>query len=127
MPNIALTTQEKRDTLALLEKHKGNRAAAARAIGVSPSTFKHRVDNALADVKAGNPKRAELTLSPEHMLDRIYELEQALKSRNGSQINEEYIKRKIIGLTESLETARAPQWVVAAAKGPASCCRWAAT
>jgi hypothetical protein len=117
MPNIALTTQEKRDTLALLEKHKGNRAAAARAIGVSPSTFKHRVDNALADVKAGNPKRAELTLSPEHMLDRIYELEQALKSRNGSQINEEYIKRKIIGLTESLETARAPQWVVAAAKG----------
>jgi transposase-like protein len=117
MPNPALTNTEKEAALAALKAHGGNKAAAARALGISASTFKHRVTCAEVDTKAAAPRDLAGCEDVAALQDRVYELQQALKSRSGSQLNEEYVKRKIIGISEELETAQPPKWVVTPAKG----------
>jgi hypothetical protein len=98
------------EALAAVKKH-GSRTAAAKALGIPRTTLISRLDTA---ENRGNAAPETPDQERAKLHDQIYELQQQLKSRKGSDLNEEYVKRKIIGLTEAVETHIAPKWLVTA-------------
>lgn len=95
------------ETLALLAKHNGNKAAAAKEAGLSRSTFKDRVDAA---------QRGEADIHGDLALkDRIKTLTAQLNAYNRETLDERYVKEKILKLAQ--EPVTVPGWTIRPTKG----------
>jgi hypothetical protein len=95
----------------------GSKAAAARLIGVPVTTLKDRLVMAerdhrlvpkltLATVDGNVPNEAD------QLRDRVRELETAAKAAKKDTLDDDYVKRKIIGLTESMAEVSPPSWAL---------------
>lgn len=115
--------QEAVDTLA---RHGGNQTHAATALGVTRGCLQHRLRSAaMQGVKARvsappPPKRPDpkAPLSEEDQLrNRVFELEAQIKGASGDELTDEYVRRKIIGLTSEVDKLRVPNWLVNEKRG----------
>jgi len=105
-----LTPEAARETLRVLAENDGNQSAAARSLGIPRATFVSRVKAAetMSVVAAEDPA--------EKLADRVRELETELRFAAKEQLDSNYIKRKIIGLSAEVEKCDAPKWMVRAHK-----------
>lgn len=109
MPAPALSDSAKREALAALQQHTGNVTRAAAALGISRSTLQSRLRIAQADSAQPVDCVTQASLNVEGLKDRIKTLEAELKFRLRETLDAEYIKEKIIGLTEA--EVRPPAWL----------------
>lgn len=99
-----------------VEMH-GTQVAAARALGIPRATLQSRLhahDRYLAEDARQQPSGPEP--APPDVRDRIYELEAQLRTVRANTLTDEWVKRKIIGVSESMEAAEPPRWALAAPK-----------
>lgn len=101
MPTPALTDLQCEETLAAWRKHGKDASAAARALGVNRNTFAARLTEAR--------RRPHLAPEPSDPYDRIRTLEAQLKQAKADSLDEEYVKRKIVGLRDADPTP--PTWL----------------
>lgn len=100
--------------LELLGQCDGNIRKAAAIAGLPPQTFRSRVEIAeRLKVKSG----AVVQPVNDLLRDRIFELEGQLKSVKNSTLTDDYVKRKIIGLTKDFANLRTPTWTVDMPRG----------
>lgn len=114
-----LTIEKASEAVSALQKH-GTTNGAARALGISRATMQGRiaaVQNYYPHLVKAVPLEAAQevavpTDAEAELRDRVYELETALKSVRAETLDDDYVKRKIIGLTRSLADARPPEWAL---------------
>lgn len=100
-----------RQTVALVQKH-GGVAAAARAAGVPESTMRNRWYAAQGQgVASADPKDD----GSQALVDQVRELKARLLSVERDSLDDEYVKRKIIGLADA--PVDPPNWLVRKTKG----------
>lgn len=105
-----LTPEAARETLRVLSEHDGNQTAAARSLGISRTTFVSRMKAAeMMSVKGAED-------ASEKLADRVRELETELRFAAKEQLDSNYIKRKVIGLSTEVEKYDPPKWTVRASK-----------
>lgn len=95
----------------------GSQTAAASALGIPRGTLQSRVrahERYLLEDSRQQPPTGEA--APADVRDRIYELESQLRTVRANTLTDEWVKRKIIGVSESMEAAEPPRWVLAAPK-----------
>ena len=108
------------ETLKALDQH-GSQRRAATALGISRATLQSRLQMAAArgvtasSAKASGPTRAD----SDHLRDRVYELEAQLRAVRSATLTDEYVKRKIIGITGELEGVKPPKWTLQMPSGRA--------
>ncbi|MDP2263269.1 MAG: hypothetical protein Q8K24_08935 [Hydrogenophaga sp.] len=95
-----------RATIAAVREH-GGIAAAARALGMPVNTLHNRYHAALSRVDTPSPGRAALDDS---LQDQLRELKARLASAERDSLTDDYVRRKIIGLSE--QPVDPPQWLV---------------
>jgi hypothetical protein len=106
-----MTVAEAKHVIALVNKHDGNKTAAAREEGVQPSTFKGRYAKAITLIR---PSEKEAIISPEDALrDQVFELTTQLKSIRANSITDDWVKRKLLDLKKTCEDTPTPNWVIA--------------
>lgn len=113
-----MTVEKAREVIALIAQHRGNVTAAARASGIARPTLQSQEQAALLTLK-----RAEAPVVPtpiaeaDSLRDRVFELEAQLKSVASKTLTDEYVQRKVIGLTTDVANVRAPTWAVELPRG----------
>ena len=108
-----VTPEQIREVTDALAAHGGNQSRAAQALGLHRSTFMNRLHAAdrLAIPRPAPAPPPPLT-DPQHRLaDRVRELETELKFASRNLVDAEYIKRKVIGLTEVATESEPPKWL----------------
>lgn len=111
MPAKTMTLERARFVLALVERHEGNVTAAAREARILRPTFQSQVQAATLVVARGEaPLLPPLPPEADALRDRIFELEAQLKSVSSKTLTDEYVQRKIIGLTDDVANVRTPTW-----------------
>lgn len=117
--NGKLLAQQALDAVTL---NGGNIAAAARALGEARSTIDSRFREAKAlklKTKVAPAPGQEAAREFSDMKDKCRELETQLKAVRTATLDDEYVKRKIIGIGEELEAVIAPAWCAKMAQGKA--------
>jgi hypothetical protein len=103
-----------RQAVEAVEK-AGGTSAAAKLLGIARTTLGSRLEIARRDYGL-EPGKAQVDASvPDETLqlkDRIRELETAVKAAKKDTLDDEYVKRKIIGLTESMHDVAPPSWAL---------------
>lgn len=107
-----ITEADAKRAVAVLKQCGGNQTQAADMLGLSRGGLQNRLRAAEkfqnAKVASGaEPRDAESTAA-----DRVYELEAQLKAVKSQTLTDEWVKRKIIGLSDAMQTAKSPQWLV---------------
>lgn len=103
-------------TLRALNKHNGNQTHAARDLGISRGCLQDRVRQAarraitMTTIPAPAAAPAHAVTEVEMLREQVGELRSALRSANSAKIDDEFVKAKIIGLTNS--NIEVPEWVV---------------
>lgn len=109
------------DTLKAMAEH-GTQRKAATALGISRATLQSRLQMAAArgitatDAGAGDSARR---VESDLLRDRVYELEAQLRAVRSATLTDEYVKRKIIGIAESMGEAKPPKWSLQMPRGRA--------
>lgn len=102
--------------VAALKKHDGNATAAAASLNIARTTLLSRLE-----IAARTPAVDSVVATPAEevgrLQDQVYELESRLKASKTNTLDDEYVKRKIIGIQEELSTADEPEWQVQAEPG----------
>lgn len=88
----------------------GSVVRAARALGIPRPTLQSRI-LAARRMGSGAPALAA-DASADDLRDRIFELENQLKSAKSATLTDEWVKRKIIGLSGDLAELHAPTWTI---------------
>jgi hypothetical protein len=113
-----------------------NITAAARALGISRGAVETRLRHAAAarpvSTPPGAPNAPALDPAPvpgnpaaapdrtvDDLRDRCRELEQALRSAKADTLDAQYVKRKILGLAESMADVAPPAWALRPVRGEA--------
>ncbi|MHB1097966.1 MAG: hypothetical protein ACYCZR_00295 [Burkholderiales bacterium] len=102
----SLTAEQHAETLALYEKAGRNQCAAAEMLGVSRSTFQHRLRCAksfTATKPAGTGEAAVTAAIDERveLRDKVRSLSAQIAAFNRETLDDKYVKEKIIGLADS--------------------------
>jgi hypothetical protein len=108
----AMTDEECKAALDLVARYP-SLSAAARASGISRSTLQSRhteAVNRLGRLPKETPRTPDADLDA--MRDRVFELEAQIRSAKRETLDEEYVKRKIIGIAEKIGDAPLPKWIV---------------
>jgi hypothetical protein len=119
MPQIAISEEIIEQTLQALKEHGGNRAAAARSLKLSESTFRARVRTIF--VKLGrkleyeNVEDAGKDMQINILNDQIKQLKLQIDTTKKETLSEEYIKRKILKLSDA--KVDPPKWLTRKTKG----------
>ena len=129
---MAAKTLSKRDAkaaLAAVAKH-GTVVAAALALGLSRGALEGRLRSArkqglekpvvsAAARRAARAKTVEVLAPSEldRLRDEVYELRAQLKASKGDGIDADWVKRKILGISEAADHAPHPTWLVGPARG----------
>lgn len=95
MPTKPLTQEQLQQAIKLVREHGGSVAKAAEAAGINRLTLSNRYRAAMARETAGQ------SASVDELRAQVYELTQALRARRDSSLDDEYVKRKIIGLRDA--------------------------
>lgn len=86
---------------------------AADRLGIPRSTMEHRLRAAkLMLMRDGEAPAVQPAPEQQQATDRVYELEAQLKAVRANTLTDEWVKRKIIGLTEDATNVEPPKWVV---------------
>lgn len=116
----SLTPQDLTHILEVYEQHGRNLTRAAASLGWSRGKVEGRLraaQNALKQVGV-EPAKVDVKAPPDpNLQDRIFELESQMRGWKAASLTDEYVKRKIIGLKESADSAQAPGWVLDVPKG----------
>lgn len=100
-----------------------SKLAAARALGLSHGTLDGRLRAALTHYglspsPAPEGPRGTVVSEEDRLRDRVRELESLIKTSRADTIDDDYVKRKIIGLADAMQQAGAvPEWVVDVPRG----------
>lgn len=114
MPTPKLPDSVLQEAVDTLKEYDGNQAQAADALGMARSSLQSRLRMAkLRGISANSTKKSTL-VSIESMKDRVRQLESELKFQQREALDAEYIKAKIIGLSE--EKKEPPDWLVRSTK-----------
>ena len=119
-----LTGTEVKQTLDVYASCGENAARAAAQLGISASTFKDRLRAARleytreAAVDPGPVTPAPAPVVPDRAQEELFELRAQLKSVRANSIDDEYVKRKIIGLSADMSATQPPPWVAAKPDAP---------
>lgn len=99
---------ELREAVAYRSKYK-SAAEAARAIGIPENTLRNRLRaaGAMGIVAGSTPQEADTNAE---LVDQVRELKARLMSAERDSLTDEYVKRKIIGLSEAQMDP--PTWLV---------------
>lgn len=111
MPTPKLSKEVIAETLALVKKHGGNIADAAKAAGIPRQTLYARYQQALQH------KDGEESAEVRVLRERIRVLEAAARAREKDKLGAEYVKRAIIKLSSEVEASSAPEWVLRPSSG----------
>lgn len=88
----------------------GTQWAAARALGIPRPTLQHRIESAQAhNIVAGG---VASSADNDQLRDRLREVETQLRNIRSNTLTDEYVKRKILGLREELDTVDSPKWAI---------------
>lgn len=92
--------------LAALQANGGNQSATARTLGIARSTLQHHLDM----IGVTPP---DIPTPPKDVLlqDRIKRLEEQLKEAQWENLDEHYIRAKILGIKKAVEEMEAPRWL----------------
>ncbi|HUY03136.1 MAG TPA: helix-turn-helix domain-containing protein, partial [Rhodocyclaceae bacterium] len=104
------------EAVDMMAQCDGNMTEAAEQLGIPRTTLQSRMLAAARPQRKIEPSK---TADP-HALHRIKQLESELRSARESALDAEIVKRKIIGLTQNVEQADVPEWVVSAPKKKSS-------
>jgi len=100
--------------IAVVNAKGGNVTEAARELGMKRRTLGDWIEMAKTG-RLPEPK-ATITIAaaPDKAAveDRIFELEHQLKAVKANTINEEYVKRKILGITAEMDKIVIPDWTL---------------
>jgi len=108
-----MSEHEMRETISLVERFGGNLTAASDATGIPRTTLASRYQRATSVLGVAAAKGAqEGDNETASLLDQISELKAALKVARGTSLDDEYVKRKIIGLAESMSAVEPPSWAL---------------
>ena len=103
------------EAVRMVQKYGGVSRAAA-ALGIPRGTLASRVEAAktrgIVAFQADGVKKDD-----EVLRDRLYEVEAQLKAVRSATLTDEYVKRKIIGITEAIGDVKPPKWVVRGSNG----------
>lgn len=122
----ALSKKVAEEAVAVYVRCGRNQQKAANALGIGRGTMQNRLHVAATmygihvpevsstDVKTVDPETVPDELAV--MRDRVTELESQIKASRANSLDEEYVKRKIIGLSESMSGVAPPPWVLQAPK-----------
>lgn len=111
MTQAKLSVDLMKEAIAAVEAAGGNQSRAAIALGISRTTLQGRLHTA-----AVHTKTIGLDVDPEsapYLKSHIKRLEVRLAEAEKKRLDHEMIKRRIIGLTQNVETIDPPEWVVA--------------
>jgi hypothetical protein len=129
MANTPLTKSQAKAAVAEVEKH-GTVIKAAAEMGISRGALEGRLRAAkLFGIKA--PKvdaktraaarvamvEVEAPAELDRMRDEVYELRAQIKASRADSIDVEYVKRKILGLSEAALSAAHPEWLLGPVRG----------
>lgn len=106
------------EALKLVTTH-GSVPAASRASGIPVRTLRDRYTKAVeVGIGMGRDPAPDAPLPDDatQIRNRLYEQELQLRMLRMAAPTDEYVKSKIIGLTESLDQAKPPKWLVSAPK-----------
>jgi DNA-binding protein Fis len=101
------------ETLRAMEMHNQNQNKAALALGIARSTLQNRLR--VAEMKSNQviaPAPNVPALQTENELrDQLRKLQTEMKFSEGARLDDEYVKRKIIGLRDSMASHEVPDWL----------------
>ena len=93
-----------------MERNGNNMTHAAKELGITRGTLQGRL-------RAAEIDSPEPSVDPkEKLADRVRELETELKFASKAALDAEYVKRKIVGLSEAFGSAEPPAWMARPAK-----------
>jgi len=102
------------EALKAIEDAKGNQSKAAEALGISRTTLQGRLRAAQL-----HRQKLGLDVDPESaafLKSRVKRLETQLLEAEKQRLDHEMIKRRIIGLTQNVDTIDTPEWAIGACK-----------
>jgi transposase-like protein len=107
MANHIMTDVECAQALAALAAHQGNVSEAARTLGVPRTTFQSRVREAKTRAEHYAVPAVDPTAG---LREDVARLTRELKFARSESLDDEYVKRKIIGLRDA--PLEVPQWAL---------------
>jgi transposase-like protein len=113
-----LSKEERARTMAAYERCKGNVSKTARLLGIPRSTLQNRLREAnrrdeLAEMA---PEGASTVDERMELLERIRTLEAAMVSQKREALNENFIKKQIIGLRSDYDVLGRSKWLAPKAR-----------
>lgn len=108
MPDKPDQTEVLKHTLDTLARFNGNINQAAGALGIARSTLQARKVRALALKLAPGPLVSDDAAA---LRDRVFELETQMRAYKAAELTDEYVKRKIIGLSKAVREQYVPAWL----------------
>lgn len=119
MPAPKIATKVLVEALQAYAKHN-SAAKAAVALGIPRTTLLSRLEAARLQgvtVRTKPPKDVPAREESDILRDRVYELESQLKAVRSATLTDEYVKRKILGITEEIAEVKPPKWLLSKQSG----------
>ena len=110
-PN-ALSREALQKTVEVWEKCGRNESAAARALKIGRPAIQNRIARAKALGLIKDMPAKAVHVPDVDMRERVRELESALKFAQREQLDAEYVKSKILGLSEAAKNSEPPEWLL---------------
>lgn len=104
-----------RGVAAAVREH-GGKLQAARVLGMSEAAVRRHLD-ALPNLEAAAAREQPQIAAADELRDQIRELQSQLRLHRDNSIDDEYVKRKIIGLTTDVSQVVVPKWTVELPRG----------
>lgn len=102
-----------RETVETLAAQGGNQSAAARALGVSRSSFRDRLTQAARrGLTPGVSDQQLESAAVQGLRNKVSTLEKELRFAARETLDTEYVKTKIIGLSKNLAVSEPPDWAL---------------
>ena len=102
-----------RETVETLAAQGGNQSAAARALGVSRSSFRDRLTQAARrGLTPGVSDQQLESAAVQGLRNKVSTLEKELRFAARETLDTEYVKTKIIGLSKNLAHSEPPDWAL---------------
>lgn len=119
MASTDITPEQAKAALDAVNKH-GSKTAAAASLGIPRTTLNSRLERIAANpslLVKKTPTAIDIVPVEDQLRDRVKELESQIKTSRADTLDDEYVKRKIIGLASDVSNVEPPRWTIEMPRG----------